>query len=115
MFQKTVLIECAGAANTIYLPVPYPCTLLKARWTANADPGANHTVVLSKAGGNTIISGDVSATPGQVVTGTLTATVADQRQAMDEASPLKLVITLSNPAKVGLVLDLDPFKQNPEA
>jgi hypothetical protein len=115
MFQKNILISCAGAANTIYLPLPYPCTLLSARWTANADTGANHSVVISKNGGNTIISGDVSATPGAVVKGTLTATVADQRQAMDETTPLKLVITLSNAAIVGLCLDLSPFKQNPEA
>ena len=109
-----LLIPCAAAANTIYVPVPHKCTLQSARYTANADPGANKTCVISKNGGNTIISGDLSATPGTETAGTMTATVADQRQVMDKDTPLKLVITTSNVCVVGMVLDLDEFGLNPQ-
>jgi hypothetical protein len=110
---RTLNFPCAAATNTFYVPVPYGCTLQSARYTSNADPGSNKTCVISKSGGNTIISGDLSATPGTITKGTMTATVADQRQVMDETTPLKLVITTSNACVVGMVLDLDEFKINP--
>lgn len=105
---------CGAAANTFFVPVPRKCTLHSARYTANADPGNNKTCVISKNGGNTIISGDLSATPGTETNGTMTATVADQKQVMDVNAPLKLVITTSNACVVGMVLNLDEFGLNPQ-
>lgn len=106
--------HCLAAANTFFVPVPYDCTLQSAKYTASGDPGSNKTCVISKNGGNTIISGDLSATGGTITTGAMTATVADQRQVMTTTYPLKLVITTSNVVNVGMVLNLDEFKLNPQ-
>jgi len=106
--------HCLAAANTFFVPVPYECTLHSAKYTPSADPGVNKTCVISKNGGNTIISGDLNAVGGVITNGTMTATVADQRQAMNITTPLKIVITTSNVVVVGMVLDLDEFKLNPQ-
>lgn len=107
-------LYCLAAANTFFVPVPYYCTLHSAKYTPNADPGANKTCVISKEGGNTIISGNLNAVAGVITDGVMTATVADQRQAMTPTTPLKILITTSNVVNVGMVLNLDEFKLNPQ-
>ena len=101
--------SCTSGVNTFYVPVPYTCRLQGAAWTSNADPSTNHTVVLSKNGGNTIISGSMSHTPGEITTGTMTSTVADANQELTTAAALKVVITVSATLVLGMWVDLDPF------
>jgi flagellar basal body P-ring protein FlgI len=113
MAYKFLSFTCAATANTFYVPVPYDCKLHGASWVANTDPSTNKTVVISKNGGNTIISGNISTTPGTVVAGTMTATVADQKQVMTTTYALKLVITVTAALQLGIWLDLDEFKTTP--
>lgn len=106
-----VNLPCLGAANTFYIVPPVNVTVLKAYWTANADPSTNKSVVISLNGGNTIITGDISATPGTVVAGTMTSTTADKNQVMGPSTTLsiKVVATCTNAVDLSLMLDLDEF------
>jgi len=109
MSQQLLTFACAGAANTFYVPVPKECKLKGASWVANVDPSTNKSVVLSLASGNTIISGNISATPGAVVEGTMSGTEAYKNQILTPTDPLKLVITVTAALELGLVLDFDEF------
>lgn len=116
MFQ-TFTLECGAATNTFYIPMPYNCLLSRAWWSTNADPGQNNDIVLSHdTAGATIISGEISATPGAITAGTLTSTVADKNLVLNNSdAPLKIVATTSNACKVGLTIDIDEFVRKADA
>ena len=106
-----IMLDCAAATNTFYVSMPYDALLKGATWVAGADPGANKTMVLSHdTAGATIVSGDISATAGTAVVGTVTATLADANLVLNSTTaPLKIVATTSNACKVCLTLDIDEF------
>ena len=108
MYQTQVL-KCAAATNTFYLTVPVKARILGASWTSDADPGGNKTVVVKPAGGNNIVTGNISATPGTIVKGTVTATLADAIAPVSPTLAIAVVLTTSNVCNVSLTLDLDEF------
>jgi hypothetical protein len=111
MYQ-IVTFECAAGANTFYVPVPVPCKLAGARYCADANQAGTKTCVISKKGGNTIVSGDINATAGTVTEGTITSTEADKNQAFAITDVIQVAINLTGgtAGTVAMVLDLDEFK-----
>ena len=111
--RTAIVLTCATASNAIYVPVPFECTLLAATYVASANQGATKTVVISKPGGNTIISGDLSGTAGTPTTGTKTATLADAKQVLSPTAPLLITVNLTGgtAAEVAFILDFDEFKR----
>jgi hypothetical protein len=109
-------LYCSAGSNTFYYAPEIPCLLRKASYVANAAQGATKTCVLSKNGGNTIISGDINATAGVATEGALTATLTDKKQVISKANPLKIVIDFTGGAIATVVmdLDLDEFQVNTE-
>lgn len=109
MPQQILSFTCAGATNTFYVPVPKECKLKKASWVSNTDPSTNKSVAISKNGGSDIITGNISATPGAVVEGTMTATVANENQVLTPAAGLKIIIIATAALQLGMILDFDEF------
>jgi hypothetical protein len=107
-------VYCATSSNAFYFAPLLPCILRSANWVANQNQAATRTVVISKSGGSTIISGSVSATAGTPVEGTLTATLAYAKQEITKTAPLLITIDLSGGTAGFVILDLDfdEFKAN---
>lgn len=107
-------VYCATSSNVFYYAPLIPCMVRGANWVANQNQAATRTMVISKSGGSTIISGSVSATAGTPVEGTLTATLAYAKQIINKTSPLLITIDLSGgtAATVSIDLDLDEYEAN---
>jgi hypothetical protein len=103
--------ECATASNPFYVPLPFPCRLRSARYVCDQNQGSTKTVVIAKTGGNTIISGDLSATGGTLTNGTVTATDADANQDLEITDTLTVTINLTGgtAGTVVMWLELDEF------
>jgi hypothetical protein len=99
-------LVCATSSNAFYYAPIIPCILRQANYVASANQGGTKTVVISKAGGNTIISGDLSATGGTPTEGTLTSTLADAKQVISKTAPLLITINLSGGTAATVVMDL---------
>lgn len=87
--------ECATASNVFYFPVPVKCKLSAARYVLDANQASTKSCVIAKTGGNTIISGNFSATAGTLTNGTVTATDADANQTIDVTETLTITINLT--------------------
>lgn len=109
-------VPCATASNAFYFAPLLPCILRAANYVANQNQASTKTCVISKNGGNTIISGDLSATAGTPTEGTLTPTLADKKQVISKTAPLLITINLTGgtAAQVILDLDFDEFQVNTE-
>lgn len=104
--------ECAAGSNPFYVPVPVPCKLTAARYVCDANQAGTRTCVIAKTGGNTIISGNVSATAGTLTNGTVSTTSAYANQAMAITDTLTITIdfTTGSAGTVVMWLELDEFK-----
>lgn len=101
--------ECTDGSNTFYVPVPFKCKVSAARYCVDANQGGTKTCVISKTGGNTIVSGDFSGTAGTLTNGTVTSTAADKNQTIDVTETISVAIDLTSgtagTASVWLTLD----------
>ena len=106
-----IVFNClALTTNTFYVVLPVKARILGALWVANGDPGVNNTVEILPDGGSDIITGIISATPGAVVKGTVTATLANAIQVIDPATTaLKIVLDTTAACVVSMNLNLDVF------
>ena len=104
--------EAATASNVYYLPVPFPCKLNAARYVCDQNQGSTKTCVIAKTGGNTIISGDFSATAGTLTNGTVTATTADANQSFAITDTITVTINFTGGTAATPVvwIDFDEFK-----
>jgi hypothetical protein len=107
-------LYCSAGSNTFYFAPLLPCLVRQANYVQNATQTGTKSCVISKSGGNTIISGDFSGTAGTPTEGTLTTTLADAKQEITKIAPLKIVInfTTGNIATAIIDIDLDEFKVN---
>ena len=108
--------QCAAGANTFYYAPLIPCMVRAANYVCNQNQAATKSCVIAKAGGNTIISGDLSATAGTPTEGTLTTTLADKKQVISKTAPLSVTINFTSgaAAMVHMDLDLDEFQVHTE-
>ncbi len=103
-------LECASGTNVFYLPVPRKCLVREARYTANANPGANEVGI--RIGSTVIVDGtdsnnDLSSTPGEVTQATLTDDAPST--AADPDTPLRVSVEVANACKVGICILVDEF------
>jgi hypothetical protein len=114
--RAQLALTCTNGANTFYFAPILPCLLRRANYVANQNQAGTKSCVIAKAGGNTIISGDFSATAGTPTEGTLTSTLADKKQVINKTSPLSITINFTNgtACEVLMDLDLDEFQAHTE-
>lgn len=107
----TVHLPCGATTNTFYIVPPLSSTILGAHWSANANPGSNKSVAISLNGGNDIVTGNISTSPGTITTGTVTAVAADKIQVVSPSTTksISVIATTSNACNLSLTLDLDEF------
>ncbi|OPY82499.1 MAG: hypothetical protein A4E65_00799 [Syntrophorhabdus sp. PtaU1.Bin153] len=105
--------ECAAGSNVFPIIPPVDCKIAAAKFVCESNQAATKSVVIAKTGGNTVVSGDLSATAGTITIGTLTSTIADKNQICSKnTASITATINLTGgtAANVNVMLELDEFE-----